>query len=536
MSTGSVSGIILDELGNPAAGVVVRLMPSDYDPVTGISNITVLTDTTNGMGQYTFGRLDSATYNVEAIDPSNGSKLLIYALEVSGDSVEAPLGILEQPGTAVIPWPEFLNSDALYLYVPGTGIHAYISHADMAAGEIRLESVPAGIIPGIYYVSDVDTGAAVLLASDVTVNAGETVRLPTYFTWQYSAKITINTTSSGADVAENIYNYPLLVRLDSSSVFEEAELDGSDIRFSKSDGTMLPYEIEHWDKTAQSAHIWVRMDTVYGNNDSQYIMIHWGRADAQDQSNGAAVFDTSENYAGVWHLYQDPTGTSPQFTDASAEGNHGLTRKYIPADASVATPLYKGIRFDGREQYISTSREYTNPGIFTLSMWCRLDSAAGGVLMDFASAELLKDSSYGGHDRVVWLDSLGYLRFGVFEDSLRLEDRQWAQHYEKVIRSDETWFDTDWHHVTAVFGPGNQALYMDGARVAFNPDATFASNHSGAWRFGFGSTDHWLDRPRNDHFPGSMDEVRIAYVVRSDAWIKLNYETQKENSTVVRIE
>ena len=54
--------------------------------------------------------------------------------------------------------------------------------------------------------------------------------------WTYRKQITIDTTPSGASVTAELRNFPVLIRLDSSSFnFEDAKQDGSDIRFYAAD-------------------------------------------------------------------------------------------------------------------------------------------------------------------------------------------------------------------------------------------------------------------------------------------------------------
>jgi hypothetical protein len=49
-------------------------------------------------------------------------------------------------------------------------------------------------------------------------------------------------------------------------MFSQAQFGGSDIRFTKADNTFLPYEIERWDSAHSQAEIWVKVDTVFGND------------------------------------------------------------------------------------------------------------------------------------------------------------------------------------------------------------------------------------------------------------------------------
>ena len=69
-------------------------------------------------------------------------------------------------------------------------------------------------------------------------------------------------------------------------------------------GTPLAYQIEEWDAAKGTASIWVRIPTIKGNS-RQEIRLHWGKADAASESNGAAVFNESNGYLSVWHM-NDP--------------------------------------------------------------------------------------------------------------------------------------------------------------------------------------------------------------------------------------
>ncbi|MBN1306462.1 MAG: hypothetical protein JXA18_00995, partial [Chitinispirillaceae bacterium] len=69
-----------------------------------------------------------------------------------------------------------------------------------------------------------------------------------YATWSYSQRILLNTTSTGAEVNGTIRRFPVLIRLNPGNFkfFSQTRAGGADIRFAKSDGTHLPYQIERW--------------------------------------------------------------------------------------------------------------------------------------------------------------------------------------------------------------------------------------------------------------------------------------------------
>jgi hypothetical protein len=141
---------------------------------------------------------------------------------------------------------------------------------------------------------------AILAVGIATAPAQET-----YSTWSHHRDVFLNTTNTtgGANVTANVTNFPVLIRLTArdSATFSQALAGGADIRFTKADdATRLKHQIDTWDTASKTAAIWVRVDTVYGNNKTQKIRMHWGKAGAADSSSGSAVF--SNGFTNVWHL------------------------------------------------------------------------------------------------------------------------------------------------------------------------------------------------------------------------------------------
>ena len=109
--------------------------------------------------------------------------------------------------------------------------------------------------------------------------------------WRYAQTITIDTTAAGANVPDDVENYPLAVLLDKSRFdFSQARADGADIRFFDAAGKALPHAIELWDRESGSAAIWVLLDVVKGNSKDQSIVMRWGHSGAPDISDSKAVF------------------------------------------------------------------------------------------------------------------------------------------------------------------------------------------------------------------------------------------------------
>ncbi len=344
-----------------------------------------------------------------------------------------------------------------------------------------------------------------------------------YNNWNYSKRFYLNTTPSGADVENDVYNFPLLIRLDTTNFdFSEPLATGFDIRFAKSDITQhLSFERERWSITASDsvAEFWVRVDTVQGNNNSQYIQMFWGKAGASDESSGSDVFKTEANYdfAGVWHLVEEQSGTNNTdvYKDATANNNDG--DDWIGATDQSGN-IAQGHDFDGADDYVSVpdaaSLDITSQ--ITLSAWINADQ--------------WETNSYEGS--IICKDELGpdvgyALRTGDNgKANFTISNGLWKD----VNSSSEMSTDT-WYYLTGTYDGTYTRIYING--VIRDSNATAAG--------GIGTNNYSLNIGRSPGatsriFQGKIDEARVSNTTRSADWIKLCYENQCLAQTLVRDE
>ena len=97
--------------------------------------------------------------------------------------------------------------------------------------------------------------------------------------WTKRSKLTFN----NSDQSENLQNFPVLIKLDSSRINYAATQDqGQDIRFVDSNDTdVLPHEIEMWDE-AGTSYVWVKVPQIDGSSDTDYIWMYYGNSGASD--------------------------------------------------------------------------------------------------------------------------------------------------------------------------------------------------------------------------------------------------------------
>jgi len=358
--------------------------------------------------------------------------------------------------------------------------------------------------------------AAILLSMPFPTRAQED-----YSTWFNTRQVMFNTSATGAGIPSDQIGFPVLIRLDEaqSEVFSSAKTHGEDLRFSKAaDGKHLPYEIESWDAAAKTAAIWVRVDTLKGNKDGQFILMHCGNANAADSSNGAAVFggggfDAGNGYSAVWHLgasLEDATGNTPAALDSGttpAAGLIGPARKFTNTDAYAATGQYIAI---------GSPASLNIAGTITLEAWIKWQSKLNHRIV------ICHGSAASNSSETV-------LRVGEYQDYRTGIWNGKVHHAHKAAAAADS---NTWVHIAGVYDGTKWTLYRNGVAVHDTADPGFGAQSSpAAWRIGA----QWTSQGVQRFFHGDIDEVRLSKTARSADWLKLGYENQKENQGLVRI-
>lgn len=504
VTNGTVMGSLCNPDGSPAAQTRVMLISNRYDPVKDGPVPDSLTGTTGETGDFMLNVAGGRAFNIEAVQQSSGDRVLITGIMVDkGDTTTVPRSMIQKPGNLKVYLPSVALNDKGYLYCPGTTFWVGVVN-----GTAIIDSVPAGSIPVLCYVNKVDTSQNHVIKTNFTVTPEDTSFITDNHAWSFSRKLYINTTSSGAKVSSNVYSFPVLVRLSAGNfIFSQAKIGGDDVRFVKADGSHLTFEIERWDPAAQRAEIWVKVDTIYGNDSTHYITMLWGDSSATGSSNGAAVFDTANGFAAVWHLNTDCSDITT--------GNHDGTNFGATDTVGIIGGAKK---FDS--SYIQVPGLLGTPQSITLSAWVHLDSTIG-FSQDIVS---LGDAVALRADRVVAPSGTE----GFFCSSMSASDTVF------VFTNTEAFISkTGWRYLTyTVDGARHvQSMYIDGIFQCSTND-TNPINYSELGPNTFLGT-HGNKKTASYAF-GCIDEARVCRVARSADWIKLCYMNQKQQDALVR--
>ncbi|MBF0433147.1 MAG: DUF2341 domain-containing protein, partial [Fibrobacteria bacterium] len=425
-----------------------------------------------------------------------------------------PEARLENSGFIRVSLHNTKTSEGDYIYISGTSVLAIVKTKHIVDEVLTVSDVPMGTYKELLYSNDFDS-VYNLIQDTLAVSSDSVSVIGPYRDWNGLSKVAINTSSSGAAISEDLYDFPLLVRLHKNNFsFAEALDDGQDIRFSTPGGTILPYEISRWDKAGLSAEIWVRIDTIFGNNETQYFNMHWGSTLAADISNSKAVFDSANGYVSVWHLEENGSGQNDEYIDGSANGDHGTG---ISMGNAVSSVVGNGQEFDGTDSYIELddSTGLDGAGAFTISFWCNADS----INFPFMNGLFTR-----GSDEKV---GAPYIEGLMGENTLRMYFSTEGHTGDcKLVSPALT--QGKWHYVTFTWDGIVATAYMDGTVGA-------ADSTSGNMLLDSDGSNWIGNMPGWGKWDGKLDELRVLKAHHSADWIKMNYETQKVGSKVVKI-
>jgi len=238
--------------------------------------------------------------------------------------------------------------------------------------------------------------------------------------FKYQRVITI-TEQSGS----NWTDYQVPIELDSTNFnFSHTRFDGGDIRFTDTAGNLLPYWIESYDASAQTAKIFVKVPSLPANA-TIVIYMYYGNSSVFSESDGEATFEFFDSFKGVLDFSGFTLITRYNFD------NYG----------------HQGVAFDGTYVY-ATGREKSNTHLakFRLSDGEKVaeitDAPSHGTEMNQVNGIHIKDNklyvgsnNYGGEP-----PKKGYIKVFNASDLSYIEEHYVGEHWTEGC----TWFDNAW--------------------------------------------------------------------------------------------
>lgn len=322
--------------------------------------------------------------------------------------------------------------------------------------------------------------------------------------WKHRVSVQFNTSSSGADIRENVTEVPVLVRLHGGNFpFSDANADGSDLRFVDADDkSPLKYHIEKFDPLDEIALIWVKVPRMRGASDRESIWLYYGNASAADGQDSGGTYDV--NQTAVFHLGE--LSGSPR--DATAYGNHATV---FTGKLGVPSIIGTGVQFNGAAfMRIPRSSSLDFAKGFALSVWIR-PSQQTGTSCVFS-----------------WDDGAQSITIGL-ADSRPYASVNTGAGRTAMAKSTDGLTPNKWYHIAVTVDPETQvSLYVDGSEVATTPLRGAMPSPSSDIFIGAAAGGA-------DGFIGDMDEIQLSNIVRPAAWMKAAFHNQGPDGKLISV-
>ncbi|MCP3992392.1 MAG: DUF2341 domain-containing protein, partial [Actinomycetia bacterium] len=273
-------------------------------------------------------------------------------------------------------------------------------------------------------------------------------------------------------------------------------------RFTAADGvTLLDHEIESWDSGTGALVAWVRVPSLSSSADTS-LYLYYGAADAPAGEQIHSVW--SSGFGAAWHLGRDPAGDTPQIDDATIANRDGLSAGSMTSGDLQPAQSGLGLVFDGVDDR------------------AELGPLAIGALNTLTVEAWIKPAGFGGPASVIARGSGAPVLFDLLVDpidgttanveaQLRIDGSVVSAFGGSIVTTGA------WSHLAATYDGSALTVFVDGApgtpvvapgAVTQDPSAGTAI---GAQPGGAAA------------FPGTIDEVRLSEVARSEAWLDTHF-------------
>jgi hypothetical protein len=334
--------------------------------------------------------------------------------------------------------------------------------------------------------------------------------------WLRKHKITIDSSL----VAETLANFPVLL-VDANFLddcYDNAQSAGQDIRFTSDESgtTELPFEIVAWSQSGKTSEVWVKVTSISHTTDTD-IWVWYGNGIAAAYAKNATYgrFNVWTDYVFVCHG-GDVAGDATKIFDS---GPNELTINKNGAQPPTETTgkVKTAQIFDGNDWASMNSGGATQFGAtddFTISCWIQHTGAQVTTYAMSSRTAAEGDIYFMGARGVA--NTPFYQWFGTLAGN-------------NVVVDTDTIFlsDAAWHYCAGIRNTADDKIYVfiDTLYDGDDADPTVAYSTTSPI-FYFGS-----DRGVANFFIGSLDEMRLYEGVRSENWLKAEYNNMNSPST-----
>jgi len=269
--------------------------------------------------------------------------------------------------------------------------------------------------------------------------------------------------------------------------------------YARSTGEVqLPVEIERWDSINEKAWLWTQVPTITSGTDTDLYLYY----DKDQSDNTTYIGDTGEvasqnvwdnDFVGVWHMSQDPSGGLSTIKDSTSSVNDGTPAGSMTSTDLVDGKISKALDFDGSDDVITL-------GTITTAAW---------------TAEIIsKPINYTqSGDGFIVFDGNGIVQANGYWALLENSDCQ--------RKGNSLSISGDFVNIVASYdGSSVYKMYENGVENS-------SSHVNSGWALG---DKYYIAEGYSSRRPeGKIDEVRVSNTERSTAWVKSTYYSNWNN-------
>lgn len=297
------------------------------------------------------------------------------------------------------------------------------------------------------------------ICGDASLKIGDVVKLlPVGAVFKKELKVLAGDVTG----ASPLVDFPLLVSITDTDLRDNARADGFDIFFTKSDGTVIPYDRESYNSVTGELVAWVLTDL--SDTADNTIFMFYGNPNSTDQQNPLSVWNT--RFEDVFHFNQSAplpwlnSSVSNDFTILES----GTSPTPVVGQIDTASDI-SSTSFANEVSFRKLITTVPSPSDFFVSLWIKFDtiSTDSGSLLDcFLSA----------------FASIGN-KSAVFIGSGVVGSTPSAEKIELIIADNGIFteieigdmIDLAYHHVAIRYSSGSFDLFFDGVITASSPFA-----------------------------------------------------------------
>lgn len=306
-----------------------------------------------------------------------------------------------------------------------------------------------------------------------------------------------------------LFNFPLLVNISGQSFLRTSpaggvlNANGYDIAFTDDNYNKLDHQIEYYNGTTGDLIAWVRIPFLSVTSNT-VIKLLYGNPQITTDPSVTTVWDS--HYKGVWHLDNSSLNDFTSFNVAGTPYN---------------SPTYPGgmisnsVELNGTNQWIEVINDpdINFAGNITVSAWVRMNAAN-------------RDQKIAGNQN----NSSGGYKFGIYTNNkVEFEIRNSANtpSLNRDVSGGTVLTTGQWYYLAGI-----SSDVLDSIKTFVNgvPERPFKKIGT------LGAASNTLTIGKEPfspqyYFSGMFDEIRISDEVRSNGWMRTEYNNQSSPST-----